>query len=102
MAEPRTKLPWTKETFVDNRPAGTDHHTYKITPQRGVYGSLFEEDADYIVEAVNSHATLVSENLRYREALKTISEMAPATQEMTLAHQMSDVADAALSKEESQ
>jgi hypothetical protein len=40
-----TPGPWTAETFVDNRPNGSEHHTYRITPQRGVYGSMFEADA---------------------------------------------------------
>lgn len=41
----RTPGPWNAETFVDNRPNGSEHHTYRITPQRGVYGSMFEADA---------------------------------------------------------
>jgi hypothetical protein len=40
-----TPGPWEFSTFVDNRPSGSEHHTYKITPQRGVYGSMFEADA---------------------------------------------------------
>ena len=40
-----TKGPWDVLPFVDNRRHGGDHHTYKITPQRGVYGSMHESDA---------------------------------------------------------
>ena len=36
---------WEVIPFVDNRQHGSDHHTYKITPQRGPYGSMFEHEA---------------------------------------------------------
>lgn len=35
---------WEATVFVDNRP-NTDHVSYRITPQRGPYGTMFAEDA---------------------------------------------------------
>lgn len=75
MTQTHTPLPWAKEMFVDNRKHGGDHHTYRITPQRGVYGTLFEYDADYALLACNSYydnqaliASQAAEIARLREA----------------------------------
>lgn len=59
-----TELPWAKKSFVDNRKHGGEHHTYLVTPQRGVYGTLFEADASFIVRACNAHYDLL-EALKY-------------------------------------
>lgn len=45
MIDKKTPGPWEAKTFVDNRKHGGDHHTFLITPQRGTYGTMFEEDA---------------------------------------------------------
>lgn len=45
MTDKKTPGPWEAKTFVDNRKHGGDHHTFLITPQRGTYGTMFEEDA---------------------------------------------------------
>lgn len=59
MTQKHTPTPWIATTFVDNRPHGSDHHTFKITPQRGPYGTLFGPDAAHIVKCVNMHDELV-------------------------------------------
>ncbi len=72
-----TPGPWEPQPFVDNRPMGSGHHTYKIAPQRGVYGSLFEADAKHLsrcnpnaIREIAGYAeVLEAENARLREAL---------------------------------
>lgn len=55
MTQEHTPLPWEKRIFVDKRPH-EDFHTYKITSQHNrPLGSFLEGDANFILEAVNSH-----------------------------------------------
>lgn len=39
-----TETKWEAAVFADNRPA-SDHVSYRITPQRGPYGTMFAEAA---------------------------------------------------------
>ena len=72
-AKAATSGPWEAATFVDNRDSGSDHHTCKVTPQRGVYGSLFERDAaaspDVILSLLSELDRLRSSNEAMRKAL---------------------------------
>ena len=56
-----TPGPWTVERFGSYRNNdGTMFETWKISPQRSVYGSMFENDARLAAVAPDLHATLTA------------------------------------------
>lgn len=67
-----TKLPWIKTVFVDNTKLGGSHKTFRVSAQRGPYGTLFEQDADLILRAVNSHQALVDAGSAFHEATERL------------------------------
>lgn len=62
-----TQGEWDARTFFK----AEDHHTMKVTPQRGVYGSMSPEDARLAAAAVNALPALVAA-ARERDRLRSL------------------------------
>ena len=73
-----TPTPWVVASGYDSPKIMTEAGGYVVTCGWSGYGGecepgeMSEEDAAYIVECVNSHASLVEENARLRAALEGV------------------------------
>ena len=75
-ATPRTQPPWEVRGFFN------DSYTIGSTEKFGKIGDInLMEDAAFIVEAVNSHSRLLSENKAMKEALEACANALQSLQE---------------------
>lgn len=82
----RTPLPWVATDHGHATTIRADQHSMgKPIAEIWDNGDNRSANAAFIVKAVNAHDKLV-------EALEEISNMCPATAEMTLAHDMAQIA----------